>query len=336
MKIKWGVLGASKLAVEKVIPAMADHESFEVNAIASRDLEKAKTVAERLSVPRYFGSYEELIQDPDIDIVYIPLPNDLHVEYTLKCIEAGKHVLCEKPLALKATYIDRLIQARDKHQVKVGEAFMVKTHPQWIKAKEIVQGGDLGKVSLVHGFFSYYNVKPENIRNKPEHGGGAIWDIGCYPVFTSRMVLGEEPRRLVASMEFDPTFGTDKLASVIMEFPSARAVFSVSTQLVPYQRMQFFGDQKELEIRIPFNAPPDRPCEIRISPGDIFRENFENIRFNTSNQYRIQAEAFTKAVVEDSEVPVTLEDAKANAKVLEAIFHSARQERWVDLDFNIV
>jgi predicted dehydrogenase len=336
MKIKWGVLGASKLAVEKVIPAMADHESFEVNAIASRDLEKAKAAAEKLAVPRYFGSYEELIQDPDIDIVYIPLPNDLHVEYTLKCIEAGKHVLCEKPLALKATDIDRLIRARDKHQVKVGEAFMVKTHPQWVKAKELVQSGALGKVSLVQGFFSYFNVKPENIRNKPEHGGGAIWDIGCYPVFTSRMLLGEEPIRLVASMEFDPTFGTDKLASVIMEFPSARAVFSVSTQLVPYQRMQFFGDQKELEIRIPFNAPPDRPCEVRLSSGDIFRENFETIHFDTCNQYRIQAEAFTQAVVEDSEVPVTLENAKANARVLEAIFLSAKEKRWVDLDFNIV
>ena len=328
---KWGVLGASKLALEKVIPAMANQDWFEVNAIASRDLGKAKAAAEKLSVPRYFGSYEELIRDPEIDIVYIPLPNDLHVEYTLKCIEAGKHVLCEKPLSLRADDIDRLIQARDKHQVKVGEAFMVKTHPQWIKAQELVQNGELGKVSLVHGFFSYHNIKPENIRNKPEHGGGAIWDIGCYPVFTSRLVLGEEPVRLVASLEFDPRFGTDKLASVILEFPSARAVFSVSTQLVPYQRMQFFGDQKELEIRIPFNAPPDRSCEIRISSGDIFRENFETISFKTCNQYTLQAEAFTRAVAEDQEVPVTLEDAKANAKVLEAIFLSAKEKRWVDV-----
>lgn len=328
---KWGVLGASKLALEKVIPAMANHDSFEVNAIASRDLQRAKDAAEKLAIPRYFGSYEELIQDQDIDIIYIPLPNDLHVEYTLKCIKAGKHVLCEKPLALAAADIDRLIEARDKHQVKVGEAFMVKTHPQWIKARELVQNGALGKISLIHGFFSYYNVKPENIRNKPAHGGGAIWDIGCYPVFTSRMVLGEEPTRLVASMEYDPTFGTDKLASVILEFPSARAVFSVSTQLVPYQRMQFFGDQRELEIRIPFNAPPDRPCEIRVSSGDIFRKNFEAIAFDTCNQYRIQAEAFTQAVVEDSEVPVPLENAQANAKVLEAIFLSAREKRWVDL-----
>jgi len=331
MKLKWGVLGASKLAREKVIPAMAGHQAFEVNAIASRDMEKAREAAEKLAVPRYFGSYEALIQDPEIDVVYIPLPNDLHVEYTLKCIKAGKHVLCEKPLSLKAEDIDRLIRARDKHQVKVGEAFMVQSHPQWIKAKQIVQGGDLGKVSLIHGFFSYYNVKPENIRNKPEHGGGAIWDIGCYPVFTSRMVLGEEPIRLVASMEYDPNFGTDKLASVMMEFPSARAVFSVSTQLVPYQRMQFFGEQKELEIRIPFNAPPDRPCEIRIATGDIFRENFDTLSFETCNQYTLQAEDFTKAVVEDGEVPVTLENAKANAKVLEAIFRSAKERKWIDL-----
>jgi len=331
MKLKWGVLGASKLAREKVIPAMAGHQAFEVNAIASRDMEKAREAAEKLAVPRYFGSYEALIQDPEIDVVYIPLPNDLHVEYTLKCIEAGKHVLCEKPLSLKAADMDRLIQARDKHQVKVGEAFMVQSHPQWIKARQIVQGGDLGKVSLIHGFFSYYNVKPENIRNKPEHGGGAIWDIGCYPVFTSRMVLGEEPIRLVASMEYDPGFGTDKLASVMMEFPSARAVFSVSTQLVPYQRMQFFGEQKELEIRIPFNAPPDRPCEIRIATGDIFRENFDPLSFETCNQYTLQAEDFTKAVVEDGEVPVTLENSKANAKVLEAIFRSAKERKWIDL-----
>lgn len=332
MKIKWGILGTSKLAKEKIIPAMAGNKKYEVSAIASRTLQKAREVAEDLSIPKYFGSYEELIEDPEIDIVYIPLPNDLHVEYTLKSIEAGKHVLCEKPLSLKAEAIDRLIAARDKHKVKVGEAFMVSTHPQWIKARELVQQGGLGKVSIIHGFFSYYNVKPENIRNKPEHGGGAMWDIGCYPVFTSRFVLGEEPVRLVASMEFDPQFGTDRLASVIMEFPSARAVFSVSTQLVPYQRMQFFGDKKELEIMIPFNAPADRPCEIRIKTGDLFDDTFERINFDTCNQYTLQAKAFTQAVLDDSKVPVTLEDAKANAKILEAIFLSAKENRWVNLD----
>ncbi|MEX2593595.1 MAG: Gfo/Idh/MocA family oxidoreductase [Anditalea sp.] len=331
-KVKWGVLGASKIAIEKVIPAMADHEQFQVTAIASRNMEKAKAAAEKLNIQKFYGSYEELIQDPEIDVVYIPLPNDLHVSFTLKCIEAGKHVLCEKPLALKADDIERLIRARDKHKVKVGEAFMVKSHPQWIKAREIVQQGGLGKVCLIHGFFSYHNTKPENIRNKPEHGGGAIWDIGCYPVFTSRYVLGEEPVRVVASMEYDKEFGTDKMASVILQFPSARVVFSVSTQLVPYQRMSFFGEKKELEVRIPFNAPPDRPCEIRINPGDVFNESYDTLTFEACNQYTLQAEAFTKAVIEDTEVPVSLENARANAKVLEAIFLSAKEGRWVDLD----
>lgn len=331
MKIRWGVLGAAKIAIEKMVPAMADHEQFEVSAITSRSKEKAKAAAQKLNVPRFFGSYEELIKDPDIDAVYIPLPNDLHVDLTLKCIEAGKHVLCEKPLSLKSGDIEQLIRARDKHGVKVGEAFMVKSHPQWIKAREMVQQGDLGKVSLVHGFFSYHNVKAGNIRNKPEHGGGAIWDIGCYPVFTSRYVLGEEPVRVVASMEYDAAFGTDKLASVILEFPSARVVFSVSTQLVPYQSMRFFGDRKDLELRIPFNAPPDRPCEIRVSSGDLFNENYETLSFGICNQYTLSAEDFTKAIVEDSEVPVSLENAMANTRVLEALFQSAREGRWIAL-----
>lgn len=331
MKIRWGVLGASKIAIEKVIPAMANHQQFEVQALASRSLEKAKAAADQLGIPRYFGSYEELIQDPEIDAIYIPLPNDLHVEYTLKCIEAGKHVLCEKPLALKSEEVNQLIAARDKHQVKVGEAFMVKSHPQWQKARELISQGVLGKVSLVHGFFSYHNTKPENIRNQPEHGGGAIWDIGCYPVFTSRYVLDEEPLRVMASIEYDQEFGTDKMANVILEFPSARAVFSVSTQLVPHQKIQFFGDRKQMEIKIPFNAPPDRACEIQIHQGDLFNEKSEMLSIEICNQYTLQAEAFSKAILENTEVPVSLENARANGKILEAIFLSAKENRWVEL-----
>lgn len=332
MKIRWGVLGASKIAIEKVIPAMANHPMFEVQALASRSLEKAKAAADKLGIPRYYGSYEELIQDPEIDVIYIPLPNDLHVDYTLKCIEAGKHVLCEKPLTLKAEEINQLIAARNKFQVKVGEAFMVKSHPQWQKAKELISGGALGKVGLVHGFFSYHNIKPENIRNQPEHGGGAIWDIGCYPVFTSRYILGEEPRRVMASIEYDEDFGTDKLASVILEFPSARVVFSVSTQLVPYQRMQFFGDLQHLEIKIPFNAPPDKKCEILIHKGNLFNEDSEILTMDICNQYTLQAEAFSKAILENSEVPVSLENARANSQVLQALFLSAKEDRWIEVN----
>lgn len=332
MKIKWGVLGAAKIAIEKVIPAMAGHKDFEVVAIASRSGEKAKEAAQKLGIAKHYASYEELIHDPEIDVIYIPLPNDLHVPYILKCIEAGKHVLCEKPLVLNSDEIQQLIEARDEYQVKVGEAFMVRSHPQWVKTKEIVQSDGLGAVRLVHGFFSYHNIDPNNIRNKAEHGGGGIWDIGCYPVFTSRMVLGEEPIRVLASLEYDREFGTDKVASVILEFPSARAVFSVSTQLVPYQRMHFFGKKKDLEVRIPFNAPPDRPCEIKINSGDLFGEKTKTLTFDICNQYTLQAEDFTRAVVENSEVPVSLENTLANTKVLEAIFLSAKEDRWVNLD----
>ncbi|WP_114782788.1 Gfo/Idh/MocA family protein [Botryobacter ruber] len=331
MKLNWGILGAAKIAIEKVVPAMAGSEQFQVLGIASRELAKAKAAAQKLHLKKAYGSYEELIADPDIHIVYNPLPNHLHAEYTLKCIEAGKHVLCEKPIALSSADVQRLIAARDKYQVKVGEAFMVKSHPQWLKVREFVQQGSLGKVKLVQGAFSYFNVIPENIRNIEAYGGGAMWDIGCYPVTTTRFVLGEEPLRVMSLMQKDPAFGTDTLSSVIMQFPSGQAVFSVSTQLAPYQRMTFFGEKKQLEVQIPFNAPIDMACEIKINPGDILQQQVETLQFEVCDQYQLQAEAFTQAVLNNTEVPVTLEDALANTKVLEAIFQSAREGGWVEV-----
>lgn len=331
MKLNWGILGAAKIALEKVIPAMKHHNDFQVMGIASRNEEKAKSAAEKLGIPKYYGSYEALLADPEIHVIYNPLPNHLHLEWTLKCMKAGKHVLCEKPIALKAEDVQQLIEARDKFGVKAGEAFMVKSHPQWLKAKEIIQKGELGKVKAIQGFFSYYNVNPDNIRNIKESGGGAIWDIGCYPVTTSRFVLDEEPQKVIAEMEFDKNFGTDILTSVIMKFPSAQVTFTVSTQLAPYQRMRIFGDKKELEISIPFNAPDNRPCEIKINPGDIFQEKTEVVQFDTCNQYTIQAEAFSRAILDNKEVPVSLEDALQNTRVLEAIFLSANEGRWVEV-----
>jgi predicted dehydrogenase len=193
MKLNWGVLGAAKIAIEKVIPAMAGHSQFQVYGIASREIDKAKAAAQKLNIPKYYGSYEEMINDPDIHVIYNPLPNHLHAEYTIKCMEAGKHVLCEKPIALNIADVKKMIEARNKYKVKAGEAFMIKTHPQWIRSREIVQNGTLGKVKLIQGLFSYFNKKPENIRNIKSYGGGAMWDIGCYPVAASRFVLGEEP-----------------------------------------------------------------------------------------------------------------------------------------------
>lgn len=330
-KVRWGVLGAAKIAREKVIPAMQGQAAYEITAIASRNLERAKEVAGQLNIPKHYGSYEELINDPDIDAIYNPLPNDMHVAYTLQCIQAGKHVLCEKPLALKAEEIKGLMQARDAQGVKVGEAFMVASNPQWIKAREIIQSGELGKLQAVQGFFSYFNTQPNNIRNKPENGGGGVWDIGCYPVFTSRFALGEEPLKLTSLLDFDPEFGTDRLGSVLIHYPSVQMTFTISTQLVPYQRMLFFGEQKALEVRIPFNAPPDLPNELHLHQGDVLGKNVEVISLEVSNQYTRQADAFSRAILEDTEVPVSLESAYQNARVLEAIFQAAAEERWVSL-----
>lgn len=331
MKLNWGILSTAKIALEKVIPAMTSGDHYQVYGIASRNFEKAKSAAEKLNIPKVYGSYEEMITDPDIHIIYNPLPNHLHYEYTLKCIEAGKHVLCEKPIALNSTDVKKLIIAKNKFQVKVGEAFMVKTHPQWIMAQKLVQEGALGKVNLLQGCFSYFNNDPANIRNIAAYGGGAMWDIGCYPVMTSRFVLGEEPLKVIALMEFDESFGTDILSSVIIRFPSAQAVFSVGTQIVPYQRMHFFGEKKRLEVMIPFNAPLNKPTNLLIDAGGIFQENLEKITIDTSNQYTIQAEAFTKAVKENLKEPVPLEEAFENTRVLEAIFKSVKEERWVEL-----
>lgn len=330
-KLRWGVLGAAKIAREKVIPAMMGSELYEVTAIGSRSLEKAKATAAQLGIPKYYGSYEEVINDPDVDVIYNPLPNDLHVPYTLKCIQAGKHVLCEKPFALHASDIQQVISARDNMGVKVGEAFMVASNPQWIKVKEIIGSGDLGKIKAVQGFFSYFNRQEDNIRNKPENGGGGVWDIGCYPVFTSRFALGEEPQKLAALLDFDPDFGTDQLGSVILQFPSAQMTFSISTQLMPYQRMYFFGEKKALEVRIPFNAPIDQPNEIHIHHGDITGHQVEVIQLPISDQYTKQADDFSMAILEGKEVPVSLESAFQNTKILEAIFQAAKENRWIDL-----
>ncbi|WP_339922039.1 Gfo/Idh/MocA family oxidoreductase [uncultured Cyclobacterium sp.] len=331
-KLKWGVLSTAKIAREKVIPAMANSDLYEVYGIASRDLDRAKETAKSLGIPKAYGSYEELINDPEIDVIYNPLPNDMHVPYTLKCIEAGKHVLCEKPFALNNEEIDGLIDARDKFNVKVGEAFMVASNPQWLKARELVRSGYLGKIKAVQGFFSYFNDDKGNIRNIEEMGGGGVWDIGCYPVFTSRFVLDKEPGRLVSMLEFDPQFRTDKLGSVLLDFNEIQMTFTISTQLTAYQRMLFFGDKKILEVRIPFNAPSDQPNEIFIHEGDFSKDNAEKIVLPVSNQYTAQAIDFSKAIIEDTEVPVTLENTKANTKVLQAIFESDSSEKWVNIN----
>ncbi len=328
-KVKWGVLGAASIATKKVIPGMQKGEWSEIAAIASRDLKKAEAAARELGIRKAYGSYEELLADAEIEAIYNPLPNHLHVPWSIKAAEAGKHVLCEKPLSLTVAEAKTLLEARDRCGVKIGEAFMVKTHPQWLRTRELIRKGVIGELRAIAGVFSYFNRDPENVRNNAEWGGGGMMDIGCYPITTSRFVFGEEPVRVAGLIELDPDFKTDRLASAILEFPSGQAVFTCSTQLVAYQRMQFLGTTGRIEIEIPFNASPDRACRLFIDDGrDVFGGGIRIEMIPVCDQYTVQGDAFSRAIREGGEVPVPLEDAIANMAVIEAVFRAGESGRW--------
>ena len=328
-KVKWGIISTARIGIQKVVPAMQKGIYSEVVAIASRASDQARDAAAELKIPTYYGSYEELLNDPEIDAVYNPLPNHLHCQLSLEAMESGKHVLCEKPLGLTCEEIERLIETRDRCKVKAGEAFMVKSHPQWVDTLKRIRAGEIGTLQLVQGMFSYYNVDPANIRNRADIGGGGMWDIGCYPVTLSRFLFEEEPTQVAASFDYDPEMKIDRLSTVLMDFSKGKALFTVSTQLVPYQRMHMYGDKGHLEVMIPFNAPNDRPCVVRQDSGDILLDSITEHSFPAVDQYTLQADAFSQAILNDGEVPSTFEDALANTKVLVALFKAAQEKRWV-------
>ncbi|MDP8982705.1 MAG: Gfo/Idh/MocA family oxidoreductase [Acidobacteriota bacterium] len=311
MKVRWGVLGVAGIATKKVVPAMQLGQHSEIVAIASRDLARAQSAARDLGIPKAYGSYEALLADPEIEAVYNPLPNHLHVPWSIRAADAGKHVLCEKPIAMSVAEALELVRARDRTGVKIGEAFMVRTHPQWLRARELVVSGRIGQLRAISGFFSYYNDDPANIRNKVELGGGALMDVGCYPIFCSRFLFGEEPVRALGSIDRDPAFGTDRLTSAVLEFPSGHAIFTSSTQIAKYQRMLLVGTQGRIEIEIPFNAPNDRPTRILID--DTYEE------FPICDQYTIQGDLFSQAIREGGEVAVPLEESVKTMTVIESI-----------------
>lgn len=326
-KVRWGVLGAAKIALTQVIPAMQQGEWCEVLALASRRLDQARAAATELGIPKAYGSYEELLADPAVEAIYNPLPNHLHVPWSIKAAEAGKHVLCEKPISLTVAQARQLLEARDRSGVKIAEAFMVRTHPQWLGTRDLIREGRIGALRSIAGFFSYFNRDPQNIRNIPDYGGGALMDIGCYPITTSRFIFGEEPLRVVALVERDPEMKIDSMTSVLLDFPSGQASFTCSTQLVPYQRMQFFGTRGRIEVEIPFNAPADRPCRIFIDDGSD-TGGIKTREFPVCNQYTIQGDLFSRAVREGGEVAVPVEDAIKNMAVIEAVIRSAETGRW--------
>src|SRR5260370_516234 len=247
-KVKWGVLGIASIATRKVIPGMQKGALSDITAIASRDLTRAQAAARELNIPKAYGSYEELLADAEIEAIYNPLPNHLHVPWSIRAAEAGKHVLCEKPIGMSVAECRTLIAARDRTGVKIGEAFMVRTHLQWLRARELAQSGEIGELRAVVGAYSYFNRDPANIRNKPELGGGGIMDIGCYPIQISRFLFGCEPETAAARIDRDPEMQTDRLSSVVLEFPTGHCVFTCSTQLVGYQKVQILGTKGRIEI----------------------------------------------------------------------------------------
>jgi predicted dehydrogenase len=332
-KVRWGVLSTAGIGVKKVLPAMKKGERVELAAIASRDLHKAEETARALGIPKAYGSYEELLADPQIEAVYNPLPNQLHVPWTIRAAEAGKHVLCEKPLSMTVAEAKSLLTVQQRTGVIIAEAFMVRTHPQWLRTRELIASGRIGQLRSIQGFFSYFNTDPKNIRNIAECGGGALMDIGCYPINTSRFLFGEEPKRVSALLEKDPVMHVDRLTSAMLEFPSGHALFTCSTQLVPYQRMQILGTKGRIEIEVPFNAPNDRPCRILIDDGrDLVGGGITVETFPVCDQYTIQGDVFSQAIREGTPVPVSLPDAIKNMAVIDAIVRSAALGTWESPD----
>ncbi|MGD0891766.1 MAG: Gfo/Idh/MocA family oxidoreductase [Terracidiphilus sp.] len=327
--IRWGVLSTAAIGLKKVIPGMQRGQYSRVTAIASRDLGTAQRAATALGIAAAYGSYEELLADPNIDAIYNPLPNQLHVPWTIRAARAGKHVLCEKPLSLTVAEAETLLAVRAETGVKIGEAFMVNCHPQWIRLRELLDEKRIGEIRAITGFFSYFNDDPGNIRNQVEAGGGALYDIGCYMIHASRYAFRQEPTRVVGLVERDPQMHTDRLTSALLDFPGGQSIFTCSTQLVPYQRVHFLGTRGRIEIEIPFNAPPDRPTRLFVDDGgDLFGADLRTETFPVCDQYTLQGDAFSKAVLEGTEVPVPLEDAIANMAVIEAIFESAESGQW--------
>jgi predicted dehydrogenase len=328
-KVRWGILGAARIALTKVVPAMLQGELTEIVAIASRDLGKAEAAARALGIPKAYGSYEELVADPEVEAVYNPLPNHLHVPLSIHAAEHGKHVLCEKPIGLNTADAQMLLEARDATGVVIGEAFMIQVHPQWVRTLELVRSGAIGPLRFAMGAFGYYKDDPANVRFVPEYGGGGLLDVGCYPIKTSRMIFGEEPVRVAATLVRDPHSGVDTLASAILEYPSGHCIFNCGMQVVANQSMQFFGTKGRIEIEVPYNARAGGVSRIRIDDGrDPFGGGLTIEEFPPCDQYTLQGDAFSRAIREGTPPPVPLEDSLKNMAVIDACFRAAESGLW--------
>ncbi len=325
-KLRWGILSTSKFALNKIVPAMKHCQHAEITAIASRDPKRAAEAAARNGIPKSYGSYQELLDDPGIDVVYNPMPNHLHVPWSIKAMQAGKHILCEKPIGLTSAEAQQLLDESKLHpRLKVMEAFMYRHHPQWRRARDLVRDGRIGRLCTIQSIFSYFNQDASNIRNRADiGGGGGLMDIGCYSISLSRFIFDAEPVRVFGVVEMDPVFKVDRLASGILDFGNGASTFTCGTQIAPYQRVNIFGTEGRIEIEIPFNPPPDQPTRI----WHQHKGGIEEIVIPVCDQYTIQGDLFSEAILDNGPVPTPLEDAVANMKVIEAVFESARTGTW--------
>ncbi len=313
-KVRFGILSTAKIGIEKVIPAMQNGSYCEVTAIASRNVKKAEKAADSLQIPKSYGSYEELLDDPDIDAVYIPLPNHMHVSWSIKALDKDKHVLCEKPIGLNSKEARQLIAVADRHPgKKIMEAFMYRHHPRWQKTLELVRSGTIGELKAIQSFFSYYNEDPKNIRNDAEMGGGGLMDIGCYSISLSRFLFDRQPDSITGVMENDPDFKTDRLAAGVLNFGSGTSVFTCSTQCFKHQYVKILGTDGMIEMDWPFNTPTNQTTTLQVNLND----SSHNLRFEPCNHYTIQGDLFAKAVLNDSDVPTPLDDALKNMEVID-------------------
>jgi predicted dehydrogenase len=327
-KVIWGVIGTSRIGTAKVIPALQSSPWCEVRAVASRTEASARAVANALNIPKAYGSYEALLADPEIEAIYNPLPNHLHVSVTMQAAERGKHVLCEKPMALNAAEAERL-RAPSEH-VLIMEAFMVRFHLQWLRARELVRSGELGAVRTVNAMFSYFNVDPNDVRNQATIGGGVLYDIGCYPIVAGRFLFDAEPQRVIAMFDRDPAFHTDRTVSAIVDFGQNRHLaFTASTQSVPYQRINISGTKQRLELLVPFSPAPDAAATFLLDDGALAGgDGARRESVPPCDQYLLQVEAFARAIRGDIVLPYGVDDAVKNMRVIDALYRSESSGKW--------
>ena len=326
--VAWGVLGTGRIGLTRALPGMKKSACCDIRAVASRSAERGRAFAQALSIPRVHDSYEALIADPDIEAIYNALPNHLHVTYAIKAAEAGKHVLCEKPIALTAGEACALRAVAGRALIM--EAFMVRFHPQWLLARDWLRDGRIGRLATVQMAFSYNNPDAANIRNQADIGGGALYDIGCYAIVAGRFFFGVEPTRGVALVDRDPAFRTDRVTSALVDFGEGRRLdFTVSTQCVPHQRIQLIGTKGRIELHIPVNPPQGAKTRLSIDDGSSLEgTGVVTETVSESDQYMLQGEAFSRAVRGEIALPYGVEDAIANMRVIDALFRSERSGRF--------